>query len=44
MSSNRQWMYKRFMNGILNQDFLNGLETFINFACSQSRWMDGDKI
>ena len=32
------------MNGILNQDFLNGLETFINFACSQSRWMDGDKI
>ena len=44
MSSDRQWMYKRFMNGILNQDFLNGLETFINFACSQSRWMDGDKI
>ena len=44
MSSDRQWMYKRFMNGILNQDFLNGLETFINFACSQSRWMGGDKI
>ena len=44
MSSYRQWMYKRFMNGILNQDFLNGQETFINFTCSQSRWMDGDKI
>ncbi|XP_019166858.1 PREDICTED: uncharacterized protein LOC109162622 [Ipomoea nil] len=41
MSSNRHWMYTRMRNGLLTEEFLAGLETFIQFATS---WMDGERI
>nr|GMD78557.1 uncharacterized protein LOC109168299 [Ipomoea batatas] len=44
MSSNRYWMYTRIRNGLLTEEFLAGLETFIQFATSQPSWMDGEKI
>lgn len=44
MSLDRQWMYARSMNGILNREFLEGLETFIQFATSQPVWMGREKI
>nr|GMD28243.1 uncharacterized protein LOC109179592 [Ipomoea batatas] len=44
MSSNRHWMYTRIRNGLLTEEFLAGLETFIQFATSQHSWMDGEKI
>ena len=44
MASNRSWMYYRLINGLLNPEFLVGLEEFIEFACSKPEWMDGNKI
>nr|GMD55942.1 uncharacterized protein LOC109168299 [Ipomoea batatas] len=44
MSSNRHWMYTRIRNGLLTEEFLAGLETFIQFATSQHSWIDGEKI
>ena len=44
MASNRSWMYSRLINGLLNPEFLVGLEEFIEFACSKPEWMDGNKI
>ncbi|XP_019172859.1 PREDICTED: uncharacterized protein LOC109168299 [Ipomoea nil] len=44
MSSNRHWMYTRIRNGLLTEEFLAGLETFIQFATSQHSWMDGERI
>ena len=44
MATNRSWMYSRLINGLLNPDFLVGLEEFIEFACSKPKWMDGNKI
>ena len=44
MSGARWWMYARIKDGLLNPDFLNGLEEFIAFACSQPEWMDGPRI
>ncbi|XP_019160044.1 PREDICTED: uncharacterized protein LOC109156648 [Ipomoea nil] len=41
----RSWMYqRRTQRGDLNQVFIEGLETFIEFACSQPNFMDGTKI
>ncbi|KAH6797252.1 hypothetical protein C2S52_021806 [Perilla frutescens var. hirtella] len=38
-------MYRRYLDdGALNPDFLNGLESFIEFTCSQPAFMDRDKI
>ena len=37
-------MYSRLINGLLNLEFLVGLEEFIEFACSKPKWMDGNKI
>lgn len=35
---NRDWMYgPRLINGNINIDFYNGLETFIEFATSQRK-------
>nr|GMC80509.1 phosphoacetylglucosamine mutase [Ipomoea batatas] len=44
MSSNRHWMYTRIRNGLLTEEFLASLETFIQFATSQHSWMDGERI
>nr|GMC80174.1 uncharacterized protein LOC109166492 [Ipomoea batatas] len=44
MSSNRHWMYTRMRNGLLTKEFLDGLETFIQYATSQHSWMDGERI
>nr|GLL49269.1 uncharacterized protein LOC109166492 [Ipomoea trifida] len=44
MSSNRHWMYTRMRNGVLTKEFLDGLNTFIEFATSQRSWMDGERI
>ncbi|XP_058003717.1 uncharacterized protein LOC131180116 [Hevea brasiliensis] len=45
MDTSRSWMYARKLpNGLLNPEFLSGLEAFINFACSKPEFMDGSKI
>ena len=44
MASNRSWMYFRLVNGLLNLEFLVGLEEFIEFTCSKPELMDGNKI
>nr|GMC69217.1 uncharacterized protein LOC109166492 [Ipomoea batatas] len=31
-------------NGLLTKEFLDGLETFIQYATSQHSWMDGERI
>ena len=36
-------MCSRLINGLLNLDFLVGLEEFIEFACSKPERMDGNK-
>ena len=41
----REWMYKRkFSTGEFNQDFIDGLDEFINFAIQHPSKMDGSKI
>nr|GME12867.1 uncharacterized protein LOC109156624 [Ipomoea batatas] len=41
----RSRMYqRRTERGDLNKDFIEGVETFIEFACSKSDFMDGTKI
>ena len=44
MASNRNWMYSRLINGLLNLEFLVGLEEFLEFKCSKPEWMEGNKI
>ena len=44
MATNLSWMYSRLINGLLNPEFLVGLEEFIEFTCSKPEWMDGKKI
>ncbi|XP_043815326.1 uncharacterized protein LOC122724434 [Manihot esculenta] len=44
MSTNRQWMYNRLKDGLLNIEFLNGLEEFIQFALTHPERMDGMNI
>ena len=41
----RSWMYDRLdADGYISPIFTNGLKTFIEFACSNQSFMDGDKI
>ena len=35
MSSDRQWMYNRMNGGYLNQNFVEGVHVFVQFAISQ---------
>ncbi|KAH6777998.1 hypothetical protein C2S52_006488 [Perilla frutescens var. hirtella] len=45
MSLDREWMYRRYLhNGALNPDFLNGLNSFIEFSYNQPSFMSVDKI
>ena len=44
MASNQSWMYSRLIYGLLNLEFLVGLEEFTEFAFSKPEWMDGNKI
>lgn len=37
MSLDHQWMYAPFTKGILNWVFMDGLETFTEFAYSQPK-------
>ncbi|KAH6778240.1 hypothetical protein C2S51_009552 [Perilla frutescens var. frutescens] len=45
---NRDWMYHRYIDGVsgrvVNEEFLRGLNSFIEFACSQPKFMSGDQI
>lgn len=42
---NREWMYRRFnSDGNISLEFHKGLESFIEFACGQPAFMDGDDI
>lgn len=43
MRPDHQWMYRRLMRGRLNQEFVDGLQKFIDFVNSQPEWMDGTK-
>jgi len=45
MRSDRQWMYiRRKEDGYVSTEFIKGVEEFVNFAKSQPKWMDGNKI
>ncbi|XP_021609914.2 uncharacterized protein LOC110613202 isoform X3 [Manihot esculenta] len=44
MSSDRSWMYARHKEGILNADFLRGLNKFFEFAKQHPECMEGDKL
>ena len=44
MSSDREWMYKRYTDGLLNLEFREGVNEFIEFACSHLEGKDGEKI
>ena len=37
-------MYYRLINGLLNLEFLVGLEEYIEFASSKPEWINGNKI
>lgn len=42
---NREWMYRRSTpEGDFSPHFLQGLESFIDFACSKPAFMDGENI
>lgn len=42
---NREWMYRRSTpEGDFNPQFLDGLESFIEFACSKPAFMNGENI
>ncbi|PWA57860.1 hypothetical protein CTI12_AA405380 [Artemisia annua] len=42
----REWMYKRFTEDrrYISPEFIDGVETFVEYACQQSAYMDKDKI
>ena len=44
MNPDRQWMYRRLTFGCLNQDFVDGLQSFLDFVSSQQQCMDENKI
>ena len=45
MSSDRSWMYHRFnSNGHMTEEFVNGVESFLNFAFSQNQIVSQNKI
>ena len=41
---NRKWMYDRYDQKKLKDDYYAGVETFVKFATSHVRLMDGNKI
>ena len=43
---NREWMYNRWLpnGGVFNKEFIDGVESLIEFAKSQVHFMDGEKI
>ena len=44
MRMDREWMYCRLEDGLLNKEFMDGIDKFIDFACSHPECMDCDKI
>lgn len=44
MSEDRKWMYRRFIDGRLNQEFQNGVDAFVEFASGRQAFKDGEKI
>ncbi|XP_073119657.1 uncharacterized protein [Henckelia pumila] len=43
-NTNRQWMYRRFDNGYVNDDYINGVEDFIVFALTHAECLSSGKI
>ena len=44
MSWDRRWTYSRLKDGLLNEEFLHGLDEFIDFAKRHPECIDGDKL
>ena len=44
MCMDREWMYCRLKDGLLSKEFMDGIDKFIDFACSHPECMDCDKI
>ena len=44
MRYDRECMYCRLKDGLLNNAFMDGINKFIDFACCHPECMDGDKI
>ncbi|GJY60354.1 uncharacterized protein Tco_0461011 [Tanacetum coccineum] len=42
----REWMYKRFTEDrrYISREFIDGVVSFVEYACQQSAYMDNDKI
>ena len=40
----RTWMYNRLTNGFLSNDYTQGVEDFINYACNQPGIFSRDKL
>ncbi|KAL3633847.1 hypothetical protein CASFOL_022609 [Castilleja foliolosa] len=43
-SSDRSWMYKRFVGGYLNEEFVVGVQKFLDFAEKHSLHKSGQKL
>ncbi|XP_075500141.1 uncharacterized protein LOC142538729 [Primulina tabacum] len=44
MNTNKVWMYARLDNGFITEEYMNGVEDFVNFAKSHPECMSGDKL
>ncbi|PWA57861.1 hypothetical protein CTI12_AA405390 [Artemisia annua] len=46
MRMDREWMYKRFTEDrrYISPELIDGVETFVEYACQQTAYMDKDKI
>ena len=44
MGLDHEWMYSSLKEGLQNQEFLDGLDEFTDFACGQVEFIDGNKI
>ncbi|XP_073295278.1 uncharacterized protein [Primulina huaijiensis] len=44
MNINKAWMYARLDNGFITEEYMNGVEDFVNFAKSHPECMSGDKL
>ncbi|KAJ8765474.1 hypothetical protein K2173_014596 [Erythroxylum novogranatense] len=43
--NDRSWMYRRLTaDGFINPEFVEGVDAFMHYACSQPAYMDGPKI
>ncbi|KAJ8749973.1 hypothetical protein K2173_013888 [Erythroxylum novogranatense] len=43
--NDRSWMYRRLTaDGFMNPEFVEGVDAFMHYACSQPAYMDGTKI